>query len=256
MLERDDFTKRFKEQTPISIHEFLYPLVQGYDSVEMKADVELGGTDQKFNLLVGRELQKSYNQPGQCVITVPILEGIDGVQKMSKSLNNYIAVEDVPKDMFGKTMRITDDLMIKYYELLTDMTVEEVKTLKSDIAAGKKHPREAKVNLAKILVTRFHNDKAATQAEDEFNRIFVSGGLPDDIPEVNLNAENDITVLSLLVKAGLATSNGEARRLVEGMAVEIDNEKIKDPKLKLDLVSGKKYLVKAGKKKFAHVLVS
>lgn len=255
MLERDDFSKRYKEQIPISIHEFLYPLVQGYDSVVMKSDVELGGTDQKFNLLVGRDMQKSYGVPLQCIMTSPILEGLDGVQKMSKSLNNYIAVEDSPKDMFGKTMRLSDELMIRYYELLTDITVSELDQLKSDIKSEKKHPRDVKVNLAKIFVTRFHSTEAARLAEEEFNRVFASGGVPNDIPEIFIHPAVGISIQSFVVQLGLAASNGEAKRAIEGKAVEVNGEKIMDWKMTLDLKIGDELLVRNGKKKYAKVKV-
>jgi tyrosyl-tRNA synthetase len=256
MLERDDFTKRFKSNTPISVHEFLYPLVQGYDSVFLKSDIELGGTDQKFNLLVGRELQKSYGSKyQQAVITVPLLEGTDGVHKMSKSMDNYISVVDSPKDMFGKTMRINDELMFKYYLLLTDLTSAQVENLKSDMKSGKKHPREIKVQLAKTLVARFHDSTAAQKAEEEFNRVFVQKGLPDEIPTVKLKSASGVGVCQLLTQAGLSTSNGEAKRLIQGNAVEIDGQKVSDEKLKLDLKPGAQILIKAGKKKFAKLVI-
>ncbi len=255
MLEREDFHKRFKNHHPISIHEFLYPLVQGYDSVALKADVELGGTDQHFNLLVGRELQKSYGQTPQAVLTVPLLEGLDGVQKMSKSYDNYIAVEDSPREMFGKCMRVSDELMIRYYELLTDLTIDDIQKLKADIQSGKRHPRNVKVELAKILVDRFHGGEAAEAAHQEFERIFVDKGLPDDMPVVSLGASEGLWICHLLAKAELAKSTSEARRLVEGQAVEVNGEKVKDPQLKLNLKKGDELILKAGRKKFAKVMV-
>lgn len=257
MLERDDFTKRYKAGIPISMHELLYPLCQGYDSVHLKSDVELGGTDQKFNLLVGRELQKSYGQAEQqVVITSPILEGIDGVNKMSKSLDNYIAVVDSPKDMFGKTMRISDDLMLRWYELLTDLTPAELNVLKVDLANKKKHPRDVKVKLAKILIARFHSQTAAQAAEDEFNRIFVDKGLPDEVPEFFLAASAEpMWICALMKNIGLAPSTSEAKRLVQGKAVEIDGVKIDDEQMKISLDKGKKLVIKAGKKKFAKVVI-
>lgn len=255
MLERDDFTKRYKEQVPISMHELLYPLVQGYDSVALKADVELGGTDQRFNLLVGRDIQKSYGVSQQCIMTTPILEGLDGVQKMSKSLNNYIAVDDSPKDMFGKTMRVSDELMIRYYELLTNITVGDLEKLKAELVSGSKHPRDVKVELAKALVTRFHSASAASSAEDEFNRVFAGGGIPDDIPEVQVSPEAEIGIIPLLVKLGLASSNGEAKRAIEGKAVELRSEKITNWKLNLILNSGDSFIIRNGKKKYAKVVV-
>ncbi|WP_374078828.1 tyrosine--tRNA ligase [Bdellovibrio bacteriovorus] len=255
MLERDDFTKRYKSGTPIGIHEFLYPLTQGYDSVALKADVELGGTDQKFNLLVGRAMQSAYGQEAQCVLTMPILEGIDGVNKMSKSLDNYISVVDTPKDMFGKTMRISDDLMYRWYELLTDITANQLSQLRTDVAEKRKHPREVKVNLAKFLIKRFHSEAAAQAAEDEFNRIFVDKGLPDDVPDFEVEAEAQVGLPALMVKAGLVASNGEGSRLIQGGGVQIDSEKVSDPKLKVDLKSGQSFVIKAGKKKFVKIVV-
>jgi len=255
MLERDDFSKRMKDQVPISVHELLYPLVQGYDSVALKADVELGGTDQKFNLIVGRDIQKAYGVAQQCVMTVPILEGLDGVQKMSKSLNNYIAVEDSPKEMFGKTMRLSDELMIRYYELLTDLTQAEIQNLKTEIAEKKRHPKEVKVKLAKIFVERFHSKGDADRAEEEFQRIFSQGGQPDDIPEVELAPEVGVGLIALLVRTGLAASNGEAKRAIEGKAVEVGGERVANCKLTLDLKPKDEFIVRNGKKKFIKIKV-
>lgn len=255
MLERDDFTKRYKSGVPIAIHEFLYPLTQGYDSVALKADVELGGTDQKFNLLVGRDLQGAYGQEPQCVLTMPILEGIDGVNKMSKSLDNYISVVDTPKDMFGKTMRISDDLMYRWYQLLTDITASELNQLRTDVAEKRKHPRDVKVSLAKFLIKRFHSEAAAQAAEDEFNRIFVDKGLPDEIPDFSVEPEVQLGLAALMVKAGLVTSNSEGTRLIQGGGVQIDGEKVSDPKLKVDLKSGHSFVLRAGKKKFVKIVV-
>ncbi len=260
MLERDDFKTRFESKAPISVHEFLYPLVQGYDSVALKADVEMGGTDQRFNLLVGREIQKSYGMAQQCILTMPLLEGLDGVQKMSKSLDNYIAVEDSSTNMFGKVMRVNDTLMIRYYELLTDYTVAQIEQLKSDIKDKTKHPRDVKVALAKILVDRFHGEGAGSNAKAEFNRIFASGGsgLPDNIDEVKISA-GEIGICPLLVQTKLTTSNSEAKRLIEGKAVQIirdlQTEVISDHQLKVALESGDSFIVRAGKKKFVRVMV-
>jgi len=257
MLERDDFTKRFKANIPISVHELLYPLCQGYDSVHLKSDVEMGGTDQKFNLLVGRELQKSYGQVDQqVVITTPILEGLDGVNKMSKSLDNYIAGVDTPREMFGKTMRVSDELMMRWYELLTDITPTELSQLKADLAGGKKHPRDTKINLAKTLIARFHSEAAAKAAEEEFHRMFVEKGLPDEVPEVIVAASAEALGLTTLMKnVGLAPSTSEARRLIQGRAVEIDGTKVEDEHLKINLKAGISMVVKAGKKKFVKVVV-
>lgn len=255
MLERDDFTKRYKAGVPISIHEFLYPLTQGYDSVALKSDVELGGTDQKFNLLVGRDLQSSYGQEPQVVLTMPLLEGLDGVNKMSKSLDNYISIVDSPKDMFGKTMRVSDELMYRYYELLTDITPSELNQLKDDVQNGRKHPRTVKVDLAKYFVRRFHSADAAQKAEDEFNRIFVDKGLPDDVPVQKLPAEKEVGLPALMCRLNLVSSNGEGSRLIQGGGVSLNGEKVSDPKLKLNLEAGQEYLIKAGKKKFVKVVV-
>lgn len=255
MLEREDFTKRYKSGAPIGMHEFIYPLTQGYDSVVLKTDVELGGTDQKFNLLVGRAMQGAYGQEPQCVLTMPILEGLDGVNKMSKSLDNYISVIDTPKDMFGKTMRISDELMYRWYELLTDITGNQLAQLKTDVAEGRKHPRTVKVELAKFLIKRFHSQAEAQAAEDEFNRIFVDKGLPDEVPDFEVSAEAQVGFVALLVKAGMAASNSEAGRLIQGGGVQIDGEKVSDPRLKMDLIAGKSFVVKAGKKKFVKIVV-
>jgi tyrosyl-tRNA synthetase len=259
MLERDDFTKRYKGGVPISIHEFLYPLTQGYDSVALKTDVELGGTDQKFNLLMGRDMQSAYGQEPQCVLTMPILEGLDGVNKMSKSLDNYISVIDTPKDMFGKTMRVSDELMFRWYELLTDVTAAGLSQLKTDVAEGRKHPRTVKVDLAKFLIRRFHSAEAAQGAEDEFNRIFVDKGVPDEIPEFVLSAfdvpAEGIAICPLMVKAGLAATNSEATRLIQGGGVQIEGQKVSDIKLKLSAELKAGVVIKAGKKKFVKVIL-
>lgn len=259
MLERDDFTKRYRSGTPIAIHEFLYPLTQGYDSVALKADVELGGTDQKFNLLVGRDMQVAYGQEPQCVLTMPILEGIDGVNKMSKSLDNYISVVDTPKDMFGKTMRISDDLMYRWYQLLTDITATELEQLKKDVADKKKHPREVKVNLAKFLIKRFHSAEAAQAAEDEFNRIFVDKGIPDDVPVFELQAADipaeGLGITQLLVKVGFAASNSEANRMVQGGAVQLSGSKVTDAKAKFAAAALNEQVLKGSKTKFTKIIV-
>ena len=256
MLEREDFTKRYKTNIPIFIHEFMYPLCQGYDSVVLESDLELGGTDQKFNLLVGRELQSSYGLAPQSVLTMPILEGLDGVNKMSKSLDNYIGVNESPKDMFGKTMRVSDELMFRYYELLTSITPKELVQLKLDVAQKKSHPREVKVNLAKTLVTRFHSQAAAIAAEEEFDRIFVAKGMPDLIEEYIVSMQLQIGLVQLMTKSGLTASNGEATRLIIGGGIQIDQHKVSDPKLKLDLKSGESFVIKSGKKKFIKIVVT
>jgi tyrosyl-tRNA synthetase len=258
MLERDDFEKRYRGGVPILIHEFLYPLVQGYDSVALKSDVELGGTDQKFNLLVGREMQKSYGQEPQCIMTTPILEGLDGVQKMSKSLDNYIGVEDSPREMFGKTMRISDELMIRYYELLTDITVDQLQLLKNAMQSGQENPRNVKVRLGKEIVQRFHGAEAAQGSEDEFNRIFVNKGVPDDMPEFTKSAaqlQSETDICALLKEFALVESTSEARRLLQSNAVEIAGSKVKDLKMKFTCKPGDELILKVGKKKFAKLKV-
>ena len=267
MLERDDFEKRFKNEKPISIHEFLYPLVQAYDSVQLKADIEMGGTDQRFNLLVGRDIQKDYEQKPQCILTLPLLEGIDGVQKMSKSYGNYISLQDTPKDMFGKTMRISDELMFSYYKLLTDLSTDELEQMKKDLASGSRHPKKVKISLAKHFVTQFYGRKKAEEAEAEFERIFQKKGLPNEIPVFQIEA-NDLGVCVFLGKAGLASSNTEARRLIEGGAVSViegqvtlsegeikSGNKIKNTKITFHLKKGDEFILKVGKKKFSKVKV-
>jgi tyrosyl-tRNA synthetase len=259
MLERDDFEKRYEGGIPIAIHEFLYPLVQGYDSVALKADVELGGTDQKFNLLVGRDLQKSYGQEPQCILTMPLLEGLDGVNKMSKSLDNYIGVEDTPRDMFGKTMRVSDELMIRYYELLTDVSVSEIEQIKRDMKAGSLNPRNVKVRLAKILVDRFHGAGSGQSAEDEFNRIFVNKGVPDEMPEFTAQASkfaSEIDVAALLKEYDLVPSTSEARRLIQSNAVEIGGNKVTQARAVFQFKSGDEIIFKVGKKKFAKLRIA
>ncbi len=255
MLERDDFEKRYKSNQPISVHEFLYPLVQGYDSVALKSDVELGGTDQKFNLLVGRDIQKSYGIEPQCILTVPILEGTDGVNKMSKSLDNYIGVEDTPKNIFGKVMSISDVMMFRYWELLTDIKPSELAQKKKDIEAGHFHPKKFKEELAFFFVKRFYSEAIANQAYEEFQRVFAQGGLPDEVPEKKYSA-GEVWVCKLLADLEMVTSTSEARRLIQGNAVEVDGSKIIDEKLKLNLKSGSKFLIKVGKKKFMNLFVS
>jgi len=256
MLERDDFHKRFKSQSPISVHEFLYPLLQGYDSVALKADVELGGYDQRFNLLVGREMQKSYGQESQVIMTVPILEGIDGINKMSKSLNNYIGVTEIPQEIFGKVMRVSDELMVRYYELLTDYTPQQIDELKSQMGSGKLNPRDAKMRLGEILVERFHSKNEAEKARQEFIEVFSNKGRPSDIPEVRMKASIEpVWICKILVDAGCAPSTSEAKRLVQGGAVEKEDQKIQDAALKFALKAGDKFVLKAGKKKFVQVVV-
>jgi len=254
MLERDDFSKRYASHTPIAIHEFLYPLIQGYDSVALQADVELGGTDQKFNLLVGREIQREYGQEPQVVITMPLLEGLDGVQKMSKSLGNYVGIDEPPQEMFGKIMSISDTLMLRYYELLTDITPQELARLKDDLAQGKKHPRQVKEDLAVTLVARYHGENAARQAAEEFARVFRERVLPEEIEEVTLKVPEALWLPRLLAEAGLAAGTSEAKRLINQGGVHLDGEKVSD--VNLELPTGKTYLLKVGKRRFKRVTLA
>ncbi|MCU0641417.1 MAG: tyrosine--tRNA ligase [Candidatus Margulisbacteria bacterium] len=242
MLERDDFMNRFEKERPISIHEFLYPLIQGYDSVEIKADVEVGGTDQKFNMLVGRELQREFGAAPQVILTMPLLEGTDGVQKMSKSLNNYIGVTEPPAQIFGKTMSISDPLMLRYYELLTDRPLAEIRAM---------HPKEAKKLLARTLVARFYSEKEAIAAEEEFETIFKSGGKPEEIETVKLKNKSG-NILDVLTWTGLAKSRSDAKRLVQQGGVSIDNEPVSSEMMVVDLT--KEHLLKVGKRRFLRVI--
>ncbi|MEW6764630.1 MAG: tyrosine--tRNA ligase [Pseudomonadota bacterium] len=254
MLERDDFSKRYGSQQPIAIHEFLYPLVQGYDSVALDADIELGGTDQKFNLLVGRELQRQYGKPQQVVMTMPILEGLDGVQKMSKSLGNYIGVSDAPNDMFGKLMSISDTLMWRYFELLSFRPVEEVLRLKQEVEGGR-NPRDVKFELGVELVDRFHGAGAGGLARDAFVERFQKGQLPDEIEEVRVQSHEDgsVPVATLLKEAGLVASTSEAMRMIQQGAVRIDGDKVDDRAL--TLARGASVVVQVGKRRVARVEV-
>ncbi len=246
ILERDDFTKRLNEEKPIALHELLYPLVQGYDSVALEADVELGGTDQKFNLLMGRNLQREYDQEPQVILTTPLLEGLDGVNKMSKSLNNYIGIDEPPAEMFGKIMSVSDDLMWKYYELLTDLPASEIEAIKS----GGDNPRNIKVNLAKLVIKDFHSNQAALEAEDEFNRRFVKKEIPDEIEETRIAAGN-YKLIDLLVNTNLAASKGEAKRLIEQGGVKIGGEKISN--VNVEIRFSDEILLQVGKRKFLRV---
>ncbi len=256
MLERDDFSKRFKQKKTIAIHEFLYPLVQAWDSVVLKADVELGGTDQLFNLLMGRVLQKSQGQAPQCVLTLPVLEGLDGRLKMSKSHNNYIAIEDSPKDMFGKTMKLKDELLLSYYGLLAGTTEEEGEQLKADLKAGRLHPMKLKMDLACFLVRHFHGADLAEKAKEDFRRVFsLREGPPADIREHIMAPAEGVWICHLLRSTQLAPSSNEARRLIEGRAVEKDGTKIKDSALKVDLKKGDSFVLKAGKRRFVRIKV-
>ncbi|WP_459616883.1 tyrosine--tRNA ligase [Bordetella sp. 2513F-2] len=248
MMERDDFTKRFKGGVPIAVHEFLYPLLQGYDSVVLEADLELGGTDQKFNLLVGRELQKEYGQEPQCILTMPLLEGTDGVEKMSKSKGNYIGISEAPAEMFGKLMSISDTLMWRYFELLSFRSLEDIAALRAEIEGGR-NPRDAKVMLGQEIVARFHGQAAAQQALAAFEARFRDGALPEDMPEVNV-AGAPLGILKLLREAGLVASASEAQRNVEQGGVRVDGDRIEDKSLQLPAGT---YVVQVGKRKFARV---
>ena len=252
MLEREDFKVRFQNERPISIHEFLYPLIQGYDSVAMHADVELGGTDQRFNLLMGRDLQRAWGQEPQVVITMPLLEGLDGVNKMSKSLGNYIGITETADNIYGKTLSITDTLMFRYYELLSDLSTSEVAALQQEMEDGKVHPKAVKQQLARELTARFHGREAAIKAEENFERVFKKHDLPDDIPEkVVSTEESEIWLPRLLVDTGMVKGTGEARRMIKQNAVSVDGEKITD--VDYNVKASGEVLLKVGKRRFCKV---
>ncbi|NYT66581.1 tyrosine--tRNA ligase [Alcaligenaceae bacterium] len=251
MMERDDFTKRFKGGIPISVHEFLYPLLQGYDSVELKADLELGGTDQKFNLLVGRELQKEYGQEPQCVLTMPLLEGTDGVEKMSKSKGNYIGITEAPDSMFGKLMSISDTLMWKYFTLLSFRSMADIAALQEQVKQGM-NPRDAKVMLAQEIVTRFHSAQDADDALIRFNARFRDGAIPDEMPEVQLGAA-PMALLKVLREAGLVVSGSEGQRNIQQGGVRVNGDRIEDKSLQL---AAGTYVIQVGKRKFARVTLT
>ena len=254
LLERDDFAKRFKEELPIAMHELLYPLMQGYDSVALKADLELGGSDQRFNLLVGRELQRQYGQEPQCILTMPLLVGLDGVQKMSKSKKNYIGITDPANDMFGKVMSITDDLMWNWYDLLSLRSNAEIAQLKKECAEGR-NPRDAKVLLAREIIERFHDKAAADAAEAEFNARFQKGAVPNDIKDVTVAAPTgEIGIMQLIKVAGLAPSNAEAGRNIDQGGVRIDGESVRDRTLKIQ--AGAEFVLQVGKRRWARVKVT
>jgi len=252
MLEREDFRVRFDNEKPISIHEFLYPLIQGYDSVALEADVELGGTDQLFNLLMGRDLQRSWDQEPQVVITMPLLEGLDGVNKMSKSLGNYIGITESADNIYGKVMSISDTLMFRYYELLSDLSAAEIEVLANEMQDGKVHPKDVKKKLAYELTARFYQDEGAAKAEKSFEQVFKHHGLPEDIPELILNkAGGEVWLPKLLVEAGLTDSTSAARRLIKQQAVSLDSEKVLDTEYAVQPEGD--ILVKVGKRRFAKV---
>lgn len=254
ILEREDFTNRMKNQQPIAMHELLYPLAQGYDSVALEADVELGGTDQKFNLLVGRDLQREYGQESQIVLTTPLIEGIDGVQKMSKSLGNYIGINEDPKDQFGKVMSISDEMMYRYYELVTDMSMRDIQKLREDVTSGKRHPMDVKAGLAIQIITDYHGAAAAKAAREEFNRVFRQREIPGDIESKELSfSSGPLRIVKLLAAVNLASSNAEAQRLIESGAVHMNGQRITD--VKAELSTPGEYLFKVGKRRFLRLRV-
>ena len=260
MLEREDFKKRYQSEQPISIHEFLYPLIQGYDSVALRADVELGGTDQKFNLLVGRELQKEYGQQPQCIVMMPLLEGLDGVNKMSKSLGNYIGINEPAKEIFGKVMSVSDVLMLRYYELVSSVSLAGLEKIKADIGSGALHPMEAKKQLAAELVDRFCGNGEGAKARGEFEKVFSKKDLPDDIPVVEVTWDSGaIKLIKLMVLAKVANSNSDARRLIQQGGVEVDQQKITDVDYELpasaSVTAGSlHYILRVGKKRFVKIV--
>ena len=251
MFEREDFRTRFENGRPISIHEFLYPLIQGYDSVALHADVELGGTDQLFNVLMGRDLQRSRGQEPQVVLTLPLLEGLDGVNKMSKSLGNYIGITESPDSIYGKVLSISDELMFRYYDLVSDLSRNEIARLKEQMEKGQIHPKEVKKQLARELTARFHSPAAALEAEENFEKVFQQGGLPDVIPEVRLPVSDEIWVPQLLVDAGLVSSTSDGRRMIQQGAVSLDGEKVSDQGARVPAVGD--ILAKVGKRRFCKV---
>lgn len=252
MMERDDFEKRYREQRPIAIHEFLYPLCQGYDSVHLHADVELGGTDQKFNLLMGRTLQTHYNQESQCILTMPLLEGLDGVRKMSKSYGNYIGIDESPDQMFGKMMRISDELMWRYYELLSEKSLAEIKTMQEHVADGSLHPKTCKEDLAEEIITRYHGSTAAQNARKDFAAVFTEGALPENALEYSVAEGAGSTPVAFLEGAGLVKSRSEARRLLQSGSLTINGEKVFDATAALP---AGEYTVRLGKKRFLKLSV-
>lgn len=255
MLERDDFHKRFTTQQPIAIHEFLYPLIQGYDSVALHSDVELGGTDQKFNLLMGRELQREWGQSPQCVLTMPLLEGLDGVNKMSKSLGNYIGINEPADEIFGKVMSISDELMVRYYELLSDMPLAELEKLKNGLADRSLHPMGVKKALGREIVSRFHGAGAGEVAEENFVKRFKQNEVPDEMPQVSYRlSDGSVLLAKAMTEAGLTKSNGEGRRSIDGGGVKLNGEKVSDVNLELS-ISGE-YIVQIGKRRFARIVVA
>lgn len=255
MLERDDFSRRFKEQRPISLHEMFYPIMQGYDSVEIRSDVELGATEQKFNLLVGRQLQQDFGQEPQVILTLPILVGLDGVNRMSKSLGNYVGITDPPSMMFGKLMSLPDDRMLDYFTLASDATIGELEAIRGRLAAKGENPRNLKIELAERITGLYHDAAAARAAHEEFDRVFRQGGAPDEVPELNYPFSPDgAWIIELITDAQMAPSRSEARRLVRGGAVTLDGETIKDEERRVPPPGAAGYLLKVGKRRFARIL--
>jgi tyrosyl-tRNA synthetase len=254
LLERDDFARRFKGNQPIGMHELLYPLAQGYDSVALEADVEMGGTDQKFNLLVGRELMREYGLEPQVVLTMPLLEGTDGVEKMSKSLGNYVGINEPPREIFGKVMSVSDDLMWRYWTLCTDLPQRDIEAMRARMAEGALHPKAVKADLARRIVADYHGEAAAAAAAAEFEKIFARKETPDEIREVRHQADGDsIWVPKLLAECGLSKSSSEGRRLVEQGGVSIDGERLTDPRREIPATPGRSCLIKVGKRHFVRV---
>jgi tyrosyl-tRNA synthetase len=253
ILERDDFSNRLEKGLPIGMHELLYPLCQGYDSVALECDVELGGTDQTFNLLVGRDLMREHDLDPQVVMTLPLLEGTDGVEKMSKSLGNYIGVTEPAREIYGKIMSISDELMFRYFELVTDMQIKEIRQIESDMKAGKRHPKDVKSMLAKMIIRDFYDEEAANDAAAHFEQVFAKRGIPDDMPEIILDGK-EVLLAKLIADNGLAASGGEARRLISQGAVTIDGEKVSDPTSHLELDKAEAIL-KVGKRRFARLII-
>ncbi|PFA67671.1 tyrosine--tRNA ligase [Bacillus sp. AFS015802] len=253
LIERNDFSSRLSEGKPISLHELFYPMMQGYDSVALESDVELGGTDQQFNVLMGRHLQEHYNQEKQVVILLPLLEGLDGVDKMSKSKHNYIGIDEDPNQMFGKTMSIPDELIIKYFNLITDLSLEEKKRLAKELDEGTLHPRDAKILLAKTMVRMYHGEEAARQAESQFKNVFQKGALPDEIPEIEWEGEEKISIVDLLVALNMQSSKSEARRMIQNGGIRINSEKVLDVQSVVEIKDG--MIVQVGKRKFKKLIL-
>ncbi|MEH7238750.1 tyrosine--tRNA ligase [Bacillus sp. JJ1562] len=251
LLERNDFSERLATGKPISLHEFFYPLMQGYDSVELESDIELGGNDQHFNVLMGRHLQEHFGKEKQVVILLPLLEGLDGVEKMSKSKGNYIGVDEAPNDMYGKTMSIQDEMMAKYFDLVTDLSLDEKNEIKANIENGTLHPRDAKMLLGRTIVRMYHGVEAAQQAEEHFKTVFQKGVIPEDIPEVTWSGENTSSIIDLLVQLDLQKSKGEARKMIQNGGVKLNGEKIEDIHLELEITTD--MIVQVGKRKFVKI---